>query len=91
MYEQISISEYLETLSGTAQKRKWTTLEPWKGHYQFPEHTTEWTRIECRVYYRSTGIETTEIYEYKDFTFRGVEKWNPQNGNDGRIVAWRYI
>lgn len=80
IYEQLTISDYLAGM--------WTPLEPAKGVYRFPEYSAEWKLVECRVYYPKINKESTELYEYKDFTFRSVEKWNPQMGH-GKITAWR--
>lgn len=91
MNGQISIFDYMETISLPADNRRWTLLEPQKGRYCFPEYTTKWRRIECRVYHPEAGRETTELYEYKDFTFRSVEKWNPEMGHSSRITAWREL
>lgn len=80
VYEQLSLFDYMAGM--------WTPFEPAKGVYKFPEYCTEWKLVECRVYYPKAGKEMTRLYEYKDYTFRSVEKWNPEMG-PGEITAWR--
>ena len=85
---QISMTEYLDTLETDTEQQCWTLLQPVEGIYNFPEYSDVWQMVECRVYYPETGIESTELYEYRDYTFMSIKKPDPQRGM-GRITAWR--
>lgn len=91
-YEQLSIFDYINALENNTDKQNWTLLEPQKNHFVLPKSDSmeRWRKIECRVFYPKVDKEFVELYEYKDFTFRSIKKWDSQMGN-GEILAWREI
>ncbi|MEH2957814.1 hypothetical protein [Candidatus Merdisoma sp. JLR.KK006] len=92
MYEQLSIFDYINILDSNNDKQHWTILEPQKNHFILPKTngTERWRKIECQVFYPKVNKKVVELYEYKDFTFRSIKKWDPKMGNS-EILAWREI
>lgn len=53
-----------------------------------PPCTGNWQDYDVLVYYPKIDDYAYEVWEYKDWTFRGKDKYNADKGN-GSIVAWK--
>lgn len=63
----------------------WSLVD--KGKH-LPPCTGEWQDYDVIVYYSKTDEYAYEVWEYKDWTFRGKEKYDASKGSSS-VVAWR--
>lgn len=60
------------------------------GGRNLPPCTGKWQDIEVLTYYERIDSYEYEVREYKDWTFRGKDKYTYEKGL-GEIVAWKNV